>query len=369
MAGAGVGAPVTSGPQAGLVRVPAEWLREATTAIFVAAGFPPAAAGEIADALVEADLRGVPSHGVMLVPLYVERLRAGSVTRHLSATVVRDSPTFVLLDGRHALGQLTSAQAMDLAVARAREYGTAAVGVRRAHHFGAAGRWAQRAAGAGCVGIALSNTTALMPAPGGAERVVGNNPLAIAAPTADGPPLVLDMALSTVALNRIRLAAASQQPIPPDWATGPDGVPTTDPEQAIQGMLQPAAGHKGFGLALMIDVLTGVLTGGGWGRQVRPLYREPDRPNDVAHLFLAIDPARTGDDEFPVRTAQLAAAVRASARAPGTDRVWTPGEAGAERAAAQQQEGVAMDPLVIKDVCAVAESLGVRLTTPSQMEG
>lgn len=360
---------MSPGPETAAVRVPLDWLRQATTAVFVAAGFPPDAAAEIADALVEADLRGIPSHGVMLVPVYVERLRAGGVTRHLSATVVRDSPTFVLLDARHAMGQLTSAQAVDLAVARARKYGTAAVGVRRAHHFGAAGRWAQRAADAGCIGIALSNTTALMPAPGGAERLVGNNPLAIAAPTADGPPLVLDMALSTVALNRIRLAAANQQSIPPDWATGPDGVPTTDPELAVQGMLQPVGGHKGFGLALMIDVLTGVLTGGGWGRQVRSLYRQLDQPNDVAHLFLAIDPSHTGDGEFPARTAQLAAAVRGSARTPGTDRVRTPGEAGAERAAAQRTEGVAVDPVVLEELRAVGESLGVSLTVPSQMEG
>lgn len=346
------------------IRVPAGWLREAAAAVFTAAGFDPDAAGEIADALVDADLRGTPSHGVLLVPMYVERLRAGSVTRQRTATVVSDSPTFVLLDAGHAMGQLTSAQAVDLAVARARRYGTAAVGVRHAHHFGAAGRWAQRAADAGCIGIALSNTTALMPAPGGAERLVGNNPLAIAVPTAGGTPLVLDMALSAVALGRIRLAAAGGQPIPPDWATGPDGVPTTDPDEAIRGMLLPAGGHKGFGLALMIDVLTGVLTGGGWGRQVRSLYRQLDQPNDVAHLFLAIDPAHTGDGEFPGRAAELAGAVRDSARAPGIERIWTPGEPEAERARAQLAEGVVVETVVVDQLRAVAESLGVRLAAP-----
>lgn len=345
-------------------RVSAGWLREATATIFIAAGFDPPAAGEIADALIDADLRGTPSHGVMLVPMYVERLRAGSVTRATSATVVSDSPTFVLLDAGHAMGQLTSAQAVDLAVERARAAGTAAVGVRHAHHFGAAGRWAQRAADAGCIGIALSNTTALMPAPGGAEKLVGNNPLAIAVPTGDGPPLVLDMALSAVALGRIRLAAASGRPIPPDWATDPDGVPTTDPEAAIRGMLLPAGGHKGFGLALMIDVLTGVLTGGGWGRHVSSLYRHLDQPNDVAHLFLVIDPAHTGEDGFATRAAELAGAVRGSARAPGTDRIWTPGEPEAERARAQLAIGVAVDPVVIQELHAAAESLGVTLTVP-----
>lgn len=352
-------------PTSSPIRVPAAWLREATAAVFGAVGFDPDAAGEIADALVDADLRGTPSHGVLLVPMYVERVRAGSVTRQRTATVVTDSPSFVLLDAGHAMGQLTSAQAMDLAVTRARRYGTAAVGVRHAHHFGTAGRWAQRAADAGCIGIALSNTTALMPAPGGAERLVGNNPLAIAVPTSDGTPLVLDMALSAVALGRIRLAAASGQPIPPDWATGPDGLPTTDPEQAIQGMLLPAGGYKGFGLALMVDVLTGVLTGGGWGRQISSLYRELDQPNDVAHLFLAIDPGHAGDGEFPHRASELAGAVRGSARAPGTERIWTPGEPEVERAQAQLAEGVVVDPVVVRELREVAASLGVRLRVPA----
>jgi LDH2 family malate/lactate/ureidoglycolate dehydrogenase len=345
--------------------VPAGWLRDAVTAVFRAVGFPPEAAAGIAEPLVDADLRGAPSHGVLLVPMYVERLRAGSVTRRCTATVVADSPTFVLLDAGHAMGQLTSAQAVELAVERARRYGTAAVGVRHAHHFGAAGWWARRAATAGCVGIALSNTTALMPAPGGAERLVGNNPLAIAVPIADGPPLVLDMALSVVALGKIRLAAASGRPIPADWATDPRGVPTTDPEQAVQGMLLPVGGHKGFGLALMIDVLTGVLTGGGWGRQVNSLYRHLERPNDVAHLFLAIDPAHAGDGEFPDRAAALAGAVRGSARAPGGGRIRTPGEGGDERARTQLAEGVEVDPVVIRELIAVAGSLGITLTVPA----
>lgn len=347
------------------VRVPAAWLGEAVTAIFVAAGFVADDAAEIADALVEADLRGTPSHGVMLVPMYLDRLKAGSVTRERRAVVVTDSPTFVLLDAGHAMGQLTSAQAVDLAVARARRYGTAAVGVRHAHHFGTAGRWAARAADAGCIGIAMSNTTALMPAPGGAERLVGNNPLAIAAPTTGGQPLVLDMALSAVALGRIRLAAASRSPIPPDWATDRTGVPTTDPEQAIRGMLLPAGGHKGFALALMIDVLTGVLTGGGWGPHVSSLYRHLDQPNDVAHLFLVIDPGHAGGPGgFADRAAALAETVRGSARSPGTDRIWTPGEPEAARARDQAGSGVAVDPAVIEELVASARSLGVALPDP-----
>jgi len=215
---------------------------------------------------------------------------------------------------------------------------------------------------AGCVGVAMSNTTPLMPAPGGAERIVGNNPLAIAVPTSAGVEIVLDMALSAVALGKIRLAASAGRPIPDTCATDPSGTPTTDAEEAVLGMLLPAAGHKGFGLALMIDVLTGVLSGGGWGDQVRPLYREPDQPNDCAHLFLAIDPEMLGGVEsFRRRSSGLAARVRSSATAPGVNRLYLPGEIEAERAAHQRRHGVLIERSGLDGLLAAARAVGAVL--------
>jgi LDH2 family malate/lactate/ureidoglycolate dehydrogenase len=340
------------------VRVRPDLLVRTVREVFAAVGFAGDDADAIAAALVDADLRGVSSHGVLLVPMYLERLRSGGVTLARELAVVHDAGAVVVADAGHGMGQLSSALAVDLAVERAAAHGAGVVAVRRAHHFGAASRWALRAVEAGCVGIAMSNTTPLMPAPGGATRVVGNNPLAIAVPT-EGVPLVLDMALSAVALGRIRLAAATGRPIPEGWATDADGAPTTDAAAAVLGMLLPAAAHKGFGLALMIDVLTGVLSGGGWGDRVRPLYREPGRFNDCAHLFVVIDPARLGGlAGFRARASALAAQVAASPTAPGVDRVHLPGEIEWARAEAQR-DGVLLARETAEALVTAARSVGV----------
>ena len=180
---------------------------------------------------------------------------------------------------------------------------------------------------------------------GGAEAVVGNNPLAIAAPAADGAePIVLDMALSEAALGKIRLAAQEGRDIPPTWATDAKGRPTTDPEAAIAGLLLPIGLHKGYGLALMVDVLTGVLAGGGFGQRVNGLYADVAVPNDVAHLFVALDVAAFAPpDAFAERLATLASEVTGADRAPGVERVYLPGELAAERRAAAARAGVALD--------------------------
>jgi LDH2 family malate/lactate/ureidoglycolate dehydrogenase len=338
------------------------WLEATVSAVFSALGFDPSDSAKIAAALVEADLRGVSSHGIMLVPMYVERLNAGGVTRERELDTLYDAGAALVVDARGGMGQLSSPQAMGHAIERAGRYGIGLVSVRNAHHFGAASRWAMQAGEAGCVGVAMSNTTPLMPAPGGAERIVGNNPLAIAVPTSAGVEIVLDMALSAVALGKIRMAASAGRPIPDTWATDPSGTPTTDAEEAVLGMLLPAAGHKGFGLALMIDVLTGVLSGGGWGDQVRPLYREPDRPNDCAHLFLAIDPEMLGGVEsFRRRSSGLAARVRSSATAPGVNRLYLPGEIEAERAAHQRRHGVLIERSGLDGLLAAARAVGAVL--------
>ena len=341
------------------VRVRPAWLEATVSAVFTALGFDPADSAKIAAALVEADLRGVSSHGVMLVPMYVERLNAGGVTRERELDILYDAGAALVVDARGGMGQLSSPQAMGYAIERSGRYGIGLVSVRNAHHFGAASRWAMQAGQAGCIGVAMSNTTPLMPAPGGAERIVGNNPLAIAVPTSAGVEIVLDMALSAVALGKIRLAASAGRAIPDTWATDPSGTPTTDPEEAVLGMLLPAAGHKGFGLALMIDILTGVLSGGGWGDQVRPLYREPDQPNDCAHLFLAIDPELLGGVEnFRRRSSGLAARVRDSATAPGVNRLYLPGEIEAERAAHQRRHGVLIERSGLDGLLASARAVG-----------
>lgn len=312
---------------AALVSVEESWLRSTVERIFGSLGYSPASAASISDSLVEADLRGVRSHGTMRVPMYVERIRAGSVSRHEKAEVVRERGAICVLDARHALGALTSDQAMGLAMKKAEAFGVGAVTVRHGFHFGAASRYVLQAAESGYIGIAAANTRPLMAAIGGAEAVVGNNPLAIGLPSGDGTPFVLDMALSEAAFGKIKAAEQSGARIPDTWATGPDGSATTDPAEAIRGLLLPAGGPKGFGLALMVDVLTGVLSGGAWGDSVQGLYTRPEVPNDCSHFFLALNiEAFTEPEEFSRQVATMAARVRHSRRAPGVGALFTPGE-------------------------------------------
>lgn len=334
----------------------------AAAAIFEGAGLSAASAHTVAESLVEADLRGIPSHGLMLVPMYVDRLRAGSVSLADAAEVVVDFGAVAVLDAHNALGQLTGEQAMGLAVDKARAHGVGLVSVRHAFHFGGAFRYVWQAAEAGCVGIAAANTRPLMPATGGATRVVGNNPLAIGVPRDSGEPIVLDMAMSAAALGKVRLAEQEGQAIPDTWATDTTGTPTIDPTAAIAGMLLPMAGPKGYGLAFMLDVLTGVLSGGGYGDQVQGMYADVTVPNDCAHLFLAIDVATLGGtQDFLDGVENLASQVSASALAPGTDRVLLPGQREAEQAATARANGVSVDPSVIEGLRKAAAQVGARL--------
>lgn len=310
-----------------ILRLPVAQLEAVVAAIFGVLGLQSDAARFVASCLVEADLEGIPSHGVMLTPMYVKRIQSRSVSLATQARVVSDRGSALVLDADNTLGQLTSRQAVALLTDRAPKHGLAAVAVRNGFHFGTAGRWALDLAAHGLIGIVMSNTRPLMPAPGGAQRVVGNNPMAIAMPTAEGPPVVLDMAMSATAMGKIRLAEAAGQSIPSGWATDAAGQPTTDPAEAIKGMLLPAAGHKGFGLALLIDLFCGGLSSGAIADTVRPLYGDPTLPYGCAHFFLALDVARFRDiGAFAREVSRLAQHVRASAKASGVDRIFTPGE-------------------------------------------
>ena len=307
--------------------VPAQALARAVAAIFAACGIAPDAADIVAEDLVAADVEGVASHGVMLVPMYVKRLKAGSVSTGAAGEVVSDSGGAIVIDAGNVLGQLTARQAAGLAVARARQLGMATVAVRNAFHFGTAGRYARMIADQGAVGIVMANTRPLMPAPGGAQPLTGNNPLAIAAPGAGAFHPEVDMAMSAVAMGKIRNAAAAGQAIPAGWAADRDGLATTDPQKAIEGMLLPAAGPKGFGLAFMIDLLAGGLSGGAIGAEVNHLYGEAASPYRCSNLFIAIDVGHFGAEAtFKARADAELQRVSGSRRAPDVERVYAPGE-------------------------------------------
>ena len=339
-----------------------EQLAAFIAAIFVALKLPADAARIVADTLVDADLEGIPSHGVMLVPMYAERIRAGSVSLATEAVVASDRGSALVLDAQNALGQLSSRQAVQLLCERAPKHGLAAVAVRNAFHFGTAGKWATELALQGLIGVVMSNTRPLMPAPGGAERVVGNNPIAIAMPAAGRAPVVFDMATSASAMGKIRLAAGAGQAIPEGWATDVTGNATTDAAEAIKGMLLPAAGPKGFGLAFMIDLFCGGLSSGAIADAVQPLYGAPALTYGCAHFFLAVDVAHfCARDTFEAAVGAFSAKVEASARAPGVDRIFSPGGP-ALQTRQSHAKACPLAPDTTKQLIALAAGLGLPAT-------
>jgi len=349
------------------VTVSVSALKAAVAALFAGAGLDESAARAMADALVEADQQGVGSHGVAMAPMYIERLTLGSISPARSAAIAHDKGAVTVLDGGHMLGHLAAAQAMDMAIEKARRFGVGVAAVRHGFHFGVAGRYAAQAADAGCIGMAMCNTRPMMGPPGGLEPIVGNNPLAIAVPTESGPPILLDMAMSEVALARVRAAARRGEAIPATWAVGPDGAPTTNPHKALEGMLAPMGGAKGFALALLIDILCGLLSSGAAGGDVKPLYSDLQTPNDCAFLFIAFDIAHFRD--FPeflaaadgVRHRVSTAPMRsgASGFAPGDERATL---------AQSQTERVALDRAVFEQLIGFAHARAIdtsALTLPS----
>lgn len=302
-------------------------VRDFLASLFAAAGLSSRAASTMAEALVEADIEGLPSHGVMQAEIYLARMKGGTVIPAEAAEVVVDNGAMAVLDSHHMLGHLAGNQAMELAIEKAKSFGIGIVAVRHAFHFGPAGRYVRQAAAENCVGIAMCNSRPSMPAPGGAQRLVGTNPLAISVPTPEAPPMVLDMATSEGTVGRIRMAQKAGKPLPDGWAVDAEGQPTNDPAKALTGMLLPTGGPKGFGLSLMIDTLSGLLASGAWGDGVPGMHHDLTKPSDSSHLFIAIDVGHFRPvDDFLTEAGQATERIRTSKKAPGTDRVYFPGE-------------------------------------------
>ena len=276
-----------------------ESLKGFVAELFARLGVPAEAARLSAAALVAADVEGLSSHGVALVPIYVERMLAGSVSPETEPTVMHDAGSAIVLDACHILGPLSSDWTLPMVSERAREHGLACVTVRNASHFGNAAFWARQIAEGGLVGIVMCNSRASKAPPGGVERLTGANSLAIALPSTDSHPFVVEL--------------------------DPGGVPA-DAAAAIAAMLVPGASAKGFGLAAAIDLLCGGLSDGALGPEVGAFDGDPAQPYGCAHLFMALDPTRFGIAGLGERVARYAARIRGSRRAHGVARIYAPGD-------------------------------------------
>ena len=335
---------------------------------------PSQAAALVAESLVQADLRGVSTHGVVRLPSYCDEVGEGIVDARARPAVVADhGGAAVLVEGAHAFGAVTATLCLDLAVQRALRFGVGAVSARHCAHFGAAAHYALRAAGRGCVALVASNTPAVMAPYGGAEPAIGNNPFAVAAPTPPGrPPFVLDMAQSVVARGRIKLAEMAGRTIPEGWAVDQEGCATTEPTAALAGALLAFGGYKGSGLALVVEILTSVLAGSILGPEMintsmtgAVVPRQGAKVGSPSQLFLVLDPeAFAGREAFADGIGRLADAITGVAPAPGFDEILLPGDLEHRAAIEAEQAGVPLAATTVQLLSGLAGSLSVPMPEP-----
>ncbi|MBI2525649.1 MAG: Ldh family oxidoreductase [Candidatus Rokubacteria bacterium] len=318
--------------------------------------------------MVKTDLRGVDSHGIGMLPRYVEWTRAGYIHPWAEPIVVRDDLATALLDGQKGLGHPVSVMGMELALAKAGTYGLGIVAVRNSNHFGACANYSMMALERGMIGLAFTNSPFVAMVPTFARQpMMGTNPISLAAPAATHTPFVLDMATTTVAVGKLTIAARWNHPIPEGWALAEGGRPTTDARAALAArLLSPLGGrrelgsHKGYGLGVMVDILSGVLSGGVYGDLLDRKGLRTQRLTNTGHCFAAIDIARFRPvEEFEAAMDDMLQALNDTPRAEGQERVYTAGEPEAEAERHRRAHGIPVAPALVAQVGEIAASLGV----------
>lgn len=337
-----------------------ELLKKFVADLFVASGMKDIDAAFYAGALVQTDLWGISSHGVLRVPIYVKRLRTGAMNPQPKIKTVKKAKGLEVLDGDHGPGFIAGRDAMTRAIEMAETDNMAAVGVIRSNHFGAAGIYARMATEKGMIGICMANVVQNMVTPGASKPVVGNNPMAVAVPTFGDFPFVLDIALSAVAGGKLLMASRKKEKIPTDWATDKDGRPTDDPDKAFAGYLLPMAGHKGFGLALAVDILCGVITGGAFLDKMKGMYKYPDDPSLTGHFMIVINPLSIMTrEEMKERMAAFVSVLKSTPMWDSSKEMLLPGEIEYRTALQRQKHGIPIPPSLYDELNALAASIGI----------
>ena len=340
------------------VRIASADLEAFSIALLSAAGVPSDHAQLVANSLVASNLRGVDSHGVQLLIFYLSHIADRNVAVENNGRIATESGAVVVYDGENGLGQVVSAECCDHAIRVAAASGVSIVVARESNHFGACAYWANRIARAGYIGIVMCNATPLVVPWQGRERRFGTNPICMAIP---GPEIfLLDMATTTVALNKIYKAVLSgAASIPEGWALDADGNPTRDPKLAMEGTPMPLGGYKGTGLAVMVEILSAVLSGGAIATELGGI-RVKDKPMRVGHFFMAIDVARfLSPEEFVARMENLRDIIKSTAVAPGYDEVLIAGEPEWRVEKARTARGIPLDAGVWEGLLEAAAKLSV----------
>lgn len=315
-------------------------------------------ADTIAESLIDADACGVRPHGIVRLPVYIEGIEKGIFNPTPTFKRLHETASLALLDGDNALGQLVGLEAMGIAIEKAKATGVGMVGARNSGHLGRLAFIAESALKHELIGGVLGNTVPMMAPWGGISKKIGNNPFALALPGGSRGPVILDMASSVVSRGKIRQAASEKKSIPTDWALDEQGVPTTNPEKALGGTLLPFGGYKGYGIALLIEILAGITTGAGFSRDLGTLHPLSDKPLDRGAVAFAVDPfVLISREEFYEKLDSFLRDIKSPPFAPSASRIYVPGEPEREKKERVSKEGVELRKVVFAEL----EKLGQRL--------
>lgn len=336
-----------------------EALQSFIHAAFLSQGLPETDSARIATLMTEADLQGSDGHGIIRLPQYIKRIQSGGINKHPDIRVVRERAAMALVDGDNGMGHLVVSRAVEIAVEKARTAGVAWVSTRYSNHAGPASLYVRKTLEHGMLGLyfAVGNANHLPPW-GGSEMLLSTNPIAASIPAGEEPPVVLDMATTVAAYGKVKAKAKRGEEMPVGWMIDRQGNPLLDPNRAHEGFLLPIGGHKGYGLALVVGLLAGTLGGAAMGRDVVDFNADFKTVTNTGQAILVIDPAAFGEPAV-LRAAvdRVVRDIRESARLPGVDRIWLPGEQSHERRRRYQEQGIPIAPGLLKDLCGLADEL------------
>lgn len=350
------------------MRFPKEQLLNLTAQLAEAAGMSAADARIFADALVDADLHGVSTHGLSRLNIYLKRIELGLIDPRAELRVERKRGGVLALDAANGVGQVQAVKAVDMLMPLAREHGVAAATIRNSQHFGAVSYYCNRAAAQGFIMVATTNCEPAMSPTGGWDAFFGTNPIAASFPTGKGFPVKIDLSTSAIARGNIIAAAKKNEPIPLGWALDPNGNPTTDAQQALLGTVLTMAGHKGYALALMVELLSGVLSGSAIGPDIGSMYKNLDRKQDVGHFFCVLDVEAFMDRaEFLRRIDETIDRLKAGRKLAGVEEILVPGERSTRTAEQNQRLGVPVGAETWKEIENWCAKFNVAPPTPEEV--
>jgi LDH2 family malate/lactate/ureidoglycolate dehydrogenase len=326
-------------------------LRTLAAEIASAAGVPRADSQILADSLVAADLAGTSTHGLSRLAIYLKRIQKGVIDPKGELKIERQRAGTLAVDAGNGLGQVQAGKVLDRLIPMARECGVASATIRNSQHFGAVNYYCNRAADQEMILLATTSCEPAMSPEGGCEAFFGTNPIAASFPTGKGFHVKVDLATSLVARGNIIAAQKKGERIPEGWALDPDGNPTMDASQALLGTVLTMAGHKGYALALMVEVLSSVLSGSAIGPNIGSMYKNLERKQDVGHFFCLLDIEAFMDvADFKKRIDEMIDRIKSCRRRPGVEEILVPGERSARMTARNTKEGVKLDAATVKEL-------------------